>query len=82
MDDLLNLSKAWRLGLRDQERSGSAGFRHGNFRRWALSDDESAFITRAGADVDKPVAAAGDLHIVFDHDDGVACVNKAMELGH
>ena len=48
------------------------------FRGWALRDDGAAFIASTGADVDNPVTASGNLHIVFDHADGIACIDKPV----
>lgn len=51
-----------------------------HFSWFSLGHNEPAFITCAGADVDDPVAAAGNLHIVFDHDDGVTRIHEAVQL--
>jgi len=39
--------------------------------RTALRDHSATFISRAGSQIDDPVAARGDVHLVLDDDDRV-----------
>ena len=59
-------------------RCGSGG--SGDLAGRAGRDDAAAFVAGAGADVDDPVAAGDDVHVVLDDDDGVARVDQAVEL--
>ena len=52
----------------------------GHRLRRASCDDVSAFVARAGTDVDDPVAGGDDVDVVLDDDDGVAGVDQAIEL--
>ena len=70
------------LNLGKQERRGAAGLALGDFGRWALCDNQAAFVASTGADVDYPITAAGDLHVVLNQNDRVACIDQPIELGH
>jgi hypothetical protein len=45
-------------------------------------NDAAALVAGAGTDVDDPVAARDDVHVVLDHDDGVARLHETVELRH
>ena len=49
-------------------------------RAAARGDDAAALVAGARADVDDPVAAGDDAHVVLDHDDRVAGVDQAVQL--
>lgn len=56
---------------------GFIGFCH--FFWCALGDYFSAFGAGFGANVDDMICFGGEVHVVFDDDDGVAFVDEAME---
>jgi hypothetical protein len=41
----------------------------------------ASLITACGADVDNPVGGGNHVHIVFDHDHGIAGIDEPVELG-
>ena len=45
-----------------------------------VSDDCTAAITSARAEIDDIIGLGDDAHIVFDDDDGVASVNQFLQL--
>ncbi len=44
-------------------------------------DDATARLSRAGPEVDRPVAGGHNAHVVFDDDDGMTGVDESLQLG-
>ena len=69
-----------RLGEDVLEVAAGFGVGHlGEAARRADCDDFPTAVTRAGAEVDEPVCALDEIEVVFDQEDGVACVDELVE---
>ena len=65
---------------RCQVRRGAAALGLTHFSRRARRDDPAAVVAGAGSEVDHPVRPRDHAHVVFGDDDGVARVDKAVQL--
>ena len=43
------------------------------------SDDLSPFVSPLGAEIDQIIGALDDMHVVFDHHDGVAAIDQLVQ---
>lgn len=63
-----------------QIRRRAAGAIRGDFIRRGACNDAAAFIARAGADIDYPVAGRDHAHVVLDQNHRVAAFDKGIQL--
>ena len=63
-----------------QIRRGFASANRHDFFGRPFRDDAAALITRPRTNIDDPVAASNHLHVVLNHDDGIACGNQLLKL--
>ncbi len=59
--------------------AGKAARHLGHLLRRTLGDDEAAGTAALGAEVDDVVGALDEVEVVFDDDDGVACIHQLLQ---
>ena len=65
-------------GGSEEEASVRVG-RRGDRFRGPFCDEEAASIASIRSEVEDPVRGLDDVEVVFNHDDGVSCVNESID---